>query len=181
MDSSSESGATEPYFRPVDVDDLTAIAALESQEFSSQPYPYFVLRQLFEVHGSHWMVAEIERKVCGYALIAVGQEGSAWVIGLAVAGSHRGLGLGKELLVRAVDRCRGARIDTLFITVRPSNTPAVNLYKKSGFVWVDHDEHYFGPEEPRDLLAHRLDDPGGYWWDAGPQDRRWSKGDGPQG
>lgn len=168
-------GTREPRLRPAVIADLDAIAALESGEFHALAYPYFVLRQLFDIHGSHWVVADADGSMCGYALVAVGARRTAWLIGLAVSPDFRGLGIGRLLIERAVTRCRSAQIDAVYITVRPTNTPAANLYKTTGFVWVGYEDHYFGSGEPRDLLVRLIDHPGENWADADPADRRWTK------
>lgn len=150
-------GAGEPVFRGALLGDLGAIAAIETTEFAQLSYPYFVLRQLFDLHGSHWVVAELGGDICGYAMVAVGASHHAWVIGLAVAARCRGRGYGRALLDRAVTRCRAALVEQVYITVRPTDQPAANLYKKSGFVRTGHEERYFGPGEPRDVLVHRIE------------------------
>ncbi|MFE6924637.1 GNAT family N-acetyltransferase [Nocardia sp. NPDC057663] len=173
MESSNKQA--ELRFRSATVDDLAAIAELESHEFMPLAYPYFALRQLFDIHGSQWVVADLAGAVCGYALVAVGKR-TAWLIGLAVSARYQGRGLGRSLLDRAVTRCRSAQVEAIFITVRPSNVPAANLYKDSGFTWVDYEDQYFGAGEPRDLLVHRITHD---WAAAEPTDRRWRKDRGP--
>ncbi len=167
---------TEPVFRSAVVDDLPAIAELESSEFEPLAYPYFALRQLFDVHGSHWVVADLGGQVCGYALVAVGPARSAWLIGLAVAAHCRGRGLGRLLLDRAVAGCRADEVDAVFITVRPSNAPAANLYKESGFTWAGYEDQYFGAGEPRELLVHWLAPAPDRWPPMDRWDPRWRKG-----
>ncbi|MEV0549490.1 GNAT family N-acetyltransferase [Nocardia salmonicida] len=174
MDISS--GLTDPVFRSAVVEDLPAIAELESSEFMQLAYPYFALRQLFDVHGSHWVVAEIADSICGYAMVAVAPEGTAWLVGLAVAPLHQGRGLGRSLLERAIDRCRADGIGAVFITVRPSNVPAANLYKESGFTWAGYEDQYFGAGEPRELLVRWIEPVESRWPPLDRTDPRWRKG-----
>ncbi|MFF2085814.1 GNAT family N-acetyltransferase [Nocardia sp. NPDC058176] len=162
----------QPRLRDASVDDLAAIAELESSTFTPLAYPYFALRQLYDIHGSDWVVADLDGALCGYALVAVGRR-TAWLLGLAVSAGYQGRGLGSSLLDRAVAQCRSSAVDAVFITVRPSNAPAAKLYENSGFTWVGHEAQYFGIGEPRDLLVHRI----AYDWT--PADRRWHKGRGP--
>ncbi|MFJ4658794.1 GNAT family N-acetyltransferase [Nocardia sp. NPDC088792] len=145
-----------PAFRAASMTDLSAIRTLEVVEFEHLAYPYFVLRQLFEVHGSDWMVAEDNGEVCGYVLTAIGPEGSAWFLGFAVAGHCRGRGYGRALLETALEHCRTSQVDQVFVTVRPGNRAARHLYKEVGFVWTDHEHDYFGADEPRDVLVRKL-------------------------
>ncbi|MGQ4599254.1 hypothetical protein [Nocardia sp. R6R-6] len=46
-------GTGEPVLRSASLDDLAEIAALEQTEFGELAYPYFALRQLFDLHGTH--------------------------------------------------------------------------------------------------------------------------------
>ncbi|WP_067695321.1 GNAT family N-acetyltransferase [Nocardia jejuensis] len=136
--------------------DLDAIRSLEVAEFGNLAYPYFVLRQLFELHGANWTVAEDCGQVCGYVLTAIGPDAGAWFMGFAVAGFCQGRGYGRILLQAALDHCRTSQVDQVFVTVRPGNRPAYHLYKEVGFVWTDHESAYFGPDEPRDVLVRKL-------------------------
>ncbi|WP_405487245.1 GNAT family N-acetyltransferase [Nocardia sp. NBC_00511] len=136
--------------------DLNAIRALEEIEFKHLAYPYFVLRQLFELHGADWTVAEEHGEVCGYVLTALGNDGNAWFMGLAVARHCRGRGYGRALLESALAHCHRAEVEQVFVTVQPGNRDAYHLYKEVGFVWADHDPGYFGADEPRDVLVRKI-------------------------
>lgn len=92
-------------------------------------------------------------------MVAVSDEGSAWILGLAVDSRYHRRGYGGLLLRSTVDRCRLDAVPQILLTVRPSDHPAVGLYRKSGFVRVAHDPNYFGPGEGRDVLICRFDGP----------------------
>jgi RimJ/RimL family protein N-acetyltransferase len=55
-------------------------------------------------------------------------------VGLLVAASHRGRGIGTALLEAAVVWARSVRITKLELHVFPHNTPAIRLYERFGFV-----------------------------------------------
>ncbi|UGT61141.1 GNAT family N-acetyltransferase [Nocardia asteroides] len=148
-----------PTFRAARLEDLAAIDALERAEFDRFAYPYFALRQLFDVHGPQWLIAEIEGQLCGYSMVATSDGGTAWILGLAVDSRYHRRGYGGILLRSTVDRCRSAAVPQILLTVRPSDHPAVGLYRKSGFVRIEHDPDYFGPGEGRDVLICRFDRP----------------------
>ncbi|MTE14632.1 GNAT family N-acetyltransferase [Nocardia sp. CT2-14] len=145
-----------PACRTASLSDLDAIRALEVVEFEHLAYPYFVLRQLFELHGANWTVAEDAGEVCGYVLTAIDGDSTAWFLGFAVAPGCRGRGYGRALLEAALAQCRTIRAEQVFVTVKPGNRAAYHLYKEVGFVWADHDVAYFGVGEPRDVLVHRI-------------------------
>ncbi|MTK28920.1 GNAT family N-acetyltransferase [Nocardia seriolae] len=145
-----------PACRTATLADLDAIRTLEVVEFEHLAYPYFVLRQLFELHGANWTVIEESGEVRGYVLTAIGDRGAAWFLGFAVAADCQGRGIGRALLEAALDRCRRARAEQVYVTVKPGNRAAYHLYKEVGFVWTDHEGTYFGADEPRDVLVRRI-------------------------
>lgn len=93
-------------------------------------------------HGGHILMAEDGGAVLGTCALLAGPPGEFELAKMAVAPSARGRGVG-ELLGRAViERARreGAhRVELLSNTVL---TPAINLYRKLGFVEVP-----LGPSE----------------------------------
>lgn len=145
-----------PILRTATAADLRGIIAIEREQFGHLAYPYFVLRQLFELHGPDWTVAEHRNTVCGYVLTAISADRCAWFLGFAVAGYCRGRGYGRTLLVSALAHCRKLGVDRVFVTVRPDNHTAYRLYEDVGFVRSDHEAAYFGDDEPRDVLVHKL-------------------------
>jgi [ribosomal protein S18]-alanine N-acetyltransferase len=150
------SAVKEALYRPARLDDLADIEAIEATQFADLSYPYFALRQLYDLHGSNWIVAEIEHSVRGYALMAFASDWDAWLVGLGVQEQSQGMGLGSGLVGRALELCRAAMVEQVFVTVRPGNEAAYKLYVRAGFCQVGHDEEYFGTGEPRDVLVHRL-------------------------
>lgn len=130
--------------------DLAAVAALERAVFGAEAYPVFVLRQAFDVHGPHLLVAGAPGEVVGYTLGALG-AGSAtgWVLSLAVDPAHRGRGYARALSVAVLARLAAAGARRVRLTVDPANVPARALYEALGFVVVADEADYFGPGKRR--------------------------------
>ncbi|WP_280274491.1 GNAT family N-acetyltransferase [Nocardia wallacei] len=146
--------APQPEYRAARFSDLEHVAAIESDVFDA-PYLYLMLRQLFDLHGSEWLVAELEGVTVGYAL-TLAESHRALLFTFAVHKAHQGLGYGRGLLDRALQACRALGTEVMYLTVRPDNHPATNLFKQAGFEFVEHDDRYFGPGEPRDVFEYRL-------------------------
>ncbi|MEU5762194.1 GNAT family N-acetyltransferase [Nocardia sp. NPDC047648] len=134
--------------------DIEDIAAIEAEVFA-EPYLYLMLRQLFDLHGSEWLVAEVEGAVIGYAL-TLEKSGRALLFTFAVAKRYQGEGYGHALLTRTLQTCRKIGAEVVYLTVRPDNRLAGNLFQRAGFEFVEHDDRYFGPGEPRDVFEYRL-------------------------
>ncbi|MEV6275252.1 N-acetyltransferase [Nocardia sp. NPDC051832] len=143
--------------------DLPDIAMIDGQAFRDSRYPFFVLKQLLEAHSERSVVAvetdeNGEEKVVGYAL-TIGEGKRAWLISLAVSPDRRGRGHGERLLRRSVELCQEKPdVDEVRLTVDPKNEHAYHLFKNFGFQFHEHDERYFGDNEPRDVLIFTLRD-----------------------
>jgi ribosomal protein S18 acetylase RimI-like enzyme len=55
-------------------------------------------------------------------------------LGIAVAPDRRGEGIGAALLDEAIRWARGAGVEKIVLSVYPSNTAAISLYRRFGFV-----------------------------------------------
>ena len=62
---------------------------------------------------------------------AVGELGC--IAGLDVAAGHRGQGIGRTMMSRALEICARSLFKHVFLTVHPANAPAIALYRKFGF------------------------------------------------
>ncbi|MFF7307397.1 GNAT family N-acetyltransferase [Streptomyces sp. NPDC008137] len=133
-------------------EDLPNIAQLDREVFADAAYPFFVLRQLFDV-GFAPIVVEDSGQICAYALYSA-SEARGWVLTLAVVRPARGRGLGR-LLMREVLRClRHRQVRQVLLTVEPTNTTAIDLYSSLGFTCGEaaHTD-YFGPGEDRLIMT----------------------------
>ena len=57
----------------------------------------------------------------------------AWIEDVVVDNTYRGRGLGKQLVVHAIDYCKTQGIDTLMLTSKPKRIAANALYQSLGF------------------------------------------------
>ena len=55
-------------------------------------------------------------------------------LGMGVHKSFRRLGLGTRLIERTISRAKGRGLERIELEVLASNTPAIKLYEKVGFV-----------------------------------------------
>ncbi|MGW5384426.1 GNAT family N-acetyltransferase [Nocardia sp. NPDC003963] len=161
--------------RSVRLEDLPILSGMEKDQFTDLAYPFFILRQLFELHRSHWVVAEERGDILGYAVVGVDGQGCAWVLSMAVSERARRHGIGTRLLEQVFERCRDARIHRVRLTVRQENTAAVGLYEKTGFRPIEHELNYFGTGEPRDVLEFRFDPAPRRWGNPAADDPQWVK------
>lgn len=142
--------------RPAVERDLTAIAALDARTFPGLSYPYFTLRQLFDVHGRHMLVAADARGLYGYVLLAGDGNGRSWLLALAVDHTHRQQGHGRRLLDTVLNLADDREPCPTWVSVAPDNHPALRLYQAAGFRLTEQYRDYFGPGQNRLVMVRKV-------------------------
>ncbi|GAA3854027.1 GNAT family N-acetyltransferase [Streptomyces sp. NPDC127159] len=141
--------------REVTEDDLPELVRVDQEAFPDDPYPYFVLRQLCDLHGDCLLVLEDGKSLHGYVLYVTTRDGyRSWIVSLGVTRDQRGRGLGRRLMLEVLRRLRGEDVREVRLTVEPANAAAIMLYRSLGFSsdeGVRHD--YFGPGEDRLIMT----------------------------
>ena len=97
------------------------------------------------------------RKVIGFAVSRMAAD-EAEILSIAVAGSHRGRGLSRDLLLTHLGHLAGRGVRTVFLEVEENNQPARRLYERAGFGIVGRRERYYqqpGGEQLNALLMRR--------------------------
>jgi len=88
-----------------------------------------------------YVVAEIAGRIVGYSMLRGWDEGyevPSW--GGAVHPALRDAGIGKQLLIHAVDESRTRGAKRMRLTVYKSNARGVHVYQKIGFEFSEKDE-----------------------------------------
>jgi ribosomal-protein-alanine N-acetyltransferase len=151
-------GDQELITRGVTEADLPGLLRVEKAAFPEDPYPHFVMRQLFDIHRDHILVLDDGESLHGYALFVTVPDGRvSWVMSLAVTPDHRTRGLGRRLMDEVLRRVRTEGVHEVCLTVDPANTPAVALYRSLGFcAEAEVRRDYFGAGEDRLVMRLRL-------------------------
>lgn len=129
---------------------VAAVAELEKQNFS-EPWSENSVRGELTNKLALWLVALDGEAVVGY----VGSQtvlGEADMMNIAVAGSHRRLGIAR-LLVEELIRKLDAHMLTL--EVRASNAPAIALYDSLGFAQVGLRKNYYRKPKEDALILRK--------------------------
>lgn len=141
--------------REMNLSDVPAIANLEKICFSD-PWSENSIASELDNRLSYWLVAEESGVIAGY----IGSQSvldGADVMNLAVSPSYRRQGIGQTLIKKLVEHLRQRGIIALLLEVRVSNTPAITLYEKLGFVQVGRRPGYYrNPREDALILRKEL-------------------------
>jgi ribosomal protein S18 acetylase RimI-like enzyme len=139
--------------RLAEADDLDELSELDSVVFGHLAYPYFVLRQLFDVHRGELLVAEQGGRLRGYSLaVRATTSGYGWFLALGVEPASRRCGYGTSLARASLDTLQRHEVKKVLLCVDDKNVAAMGLYRKLGFQVVAELDDYLGPGEPRHLL-----------------------------
>ncbi|WP_026186068.1 ribosomal protein S18-alanine N-acetyltransferase [Thioalkalivibrio thiocyanodenitrificans] len=148
--------STSPILRPMRHEDLDEIMAVEVRAY---PYPWTegIFRDCMRVGYSCWVMNESDLLV-GYGVMSMA-VGECHVLNLCVRPECQGQGYGRFLLRGLLEQARRHRVETAFLEVRPSNTPAVHLYLSEGFNEVGLRKRYYPAGSSREdalVLAKSL-------------------------
>lgn len=69
------------------------------------------------------------------------ENGISFITAIAVDQAHRGCGLGVLLLKEAINVSRTKNMSRIRLEVHPANYTALSLYRKMGFVEIEHPNH----------------------------------------
>ncbi|UTA46505.1 GNAT family N-acetyltransferase [Simiduia sp. 21SJ11W-1] len=135
--------------------DLSHLCKLEALAFGEQGYPGFFFRQVLDCWPEKLLVAKLQGKVAGYILWAASEEGSAWILSLAVDPKAQGKGIGRKLVDAVLSATRDFK--QVLLTVAPDNHQAVALYRSAGFTLHGRESDYFrseGEQVVRDVYCY---------------------------
>ncbi len=130
-------------------ENIADIAAIEAACFSS-PWNSLTLEAELENECSHIFTAVDGGKAVGYVLLYI-VAGEADIVRVAVLPEYRRRGVARELLTRAFEKIDGA----VFLDVRESNTPAIELYKSLGFEDTGVRKNYYSNPTENAVLMKR--------------------------
>ena len=84
--------------------------------------------------------------------------GETEIFNVAVAPKFRRNGLGKALIAKFIEAVREKGTKVIFLEVRTSNLPAINLYESAGFVFCGiRKDYYTDPKENAILMRLAFD------------------------
>lgn len=137
--------------REMKAQDVPQIAELERICFSD-PWSAQSIATELDNSLSCWLVAADGEKVVGYVGSQTVLDGSD-MMNIAVAPDFRRKGLAEALVNALIDCLRQRKSRCLILEVRVSNTPAITLYGKLGFVEIGRRKNYYrNPKEDALIL-----------------------------
>ena len=118
--------------RELKEEDIPRLAEIEAESFS-MPWSAQDFRDLLSHPYCHYLVAEADGRVagcCGFTNAC----GVANVDNVVVAPKLRGQGIAQMLMGALIDAVVAEQVEAFTLEVRVSNSPAIHIYEKFGFV-----------------------------------------------
>ena len=114
-------------------DDVDPVLAVEESSFPTPWSRQAFLSEIGNEGFSRYYVAELSEKIVGYAGMWIIVD-EAHITNIAVHPDYRGRKIGQALLCQIIKDAMSAGCSGVTLEVRVSNTVALNLYRKHGFV-----------------------------------------------
>ncbi len=126
--------------RDMDYGDVEAVMRIEQ---SIYPYPWTTGNFIDSLDSGYTcMVAELDGALVGYVVLMPSVD-EAHLLTIGIASEHQRKGLGEEILSRMMAMAHDSGINRIILEVRPSNTPALALYRKCGFQQIGLRRGYY--------------------------------------
>jgi [ribosomal protein S18]-alanine N-acetyltransferase len=141
------------FIRPLSADDLDQVVAVEVAAHS-HPCSASVLESLLNRPSSRVLGLFRQQSLLGFAIISCVVDESE-LINIAIDPVCQGQGLGRHLLVQAMDQLPES-IRGMFLEVRQSNQAAIGLYESLDFIETGVRQNYYpadGGREDAVLMA----------------------------
>ncbi|MBU2812132.1 ribosomal protein S18-alanine N-acetyltransferase [Acidithiobacillus thiooxidans] len=117
--------------RPMQAEDLDAVAALESH-ISPGPWTRGIFRDCMQAGYDAWVLKDETDLLTAFGVLSTGAS-EAHVLNLGVSPAQRRRGYGRKMLMHLLSRAGQLGAERAFLEVRVSNTAAQQLYRSAGF------------------------------------------------
>lgn len=92
-----------------------------------------------------WVFVE-DKVIIGFGVMSCAAN-EAHILNLGIAPDKQRLGFGHKMLQHLLNVAKMKGVEEVFLEVRPSNTPALELYKKFNFVEIGLRKDYYPADE----------------------------------
>lgn len=127
--------------RPASLADVAELAELERACFSD-PWTEAGIRETLQYETARAFIAGDGTRIVGYVLARIsGKEGE--ILDLAVLPEMRRRGIARQLLAETWNALAAGGVKEVYLEVRESNSPAIELYRGEGFRPVGIRQRYY--------------------------------------
>lgn len=142
-------------FRAATEGDVAHLARIDDEAFPNSPMLAEALRDRLRDARNECVVALRGKEIAGFYLVERPQDGIGWISIIAVAGAHRGEGIGRALTIRAAKRLFALGAREASLTTDEDNAAAIRLYVGLGFRQDGAGRDYTRPTDPKRIEQMR--------------------------
>jgi ribosomal-protein-alanine N-acetyltransferase len=128
-------------YRCANEKDLPSIVEIENEAMSC-PWSLKSYEEAISSDHSFIMVSEDDGQIAAFGVFYLTPP-EAELPDIVVDEKYRGQGLGRQLLTKSLEELETRGIDTIFLEVRVSNTPARRLYESFGFEEIGVRKYFY--------------------------------------
>jgi ribosomal-protein-alanine N-acetyltransferase len=155
----------EIMLRKFSMDDLASVTQINTACLPENYTDIFFV-DLYRRYPETFVVADEDGKIVGYIMCRIemglsnfglsGVSKKGHVVSVAVLPEHRRKGVGKALVLRALDGMRGYGAKHCYLEVRVTNQEAISLYKKLDFDVARTIHGYYADGEDAFVMSVKL-------------------------
>ena len=127
-------------FRPMQEEDLSQIIEIERQSYP-HPWTQMIFGDCLQAGYSCWVCGRLGI-IEAYGILSIA-AGESHLLNICVRPESRQQGIGRKMLRHLVSIARRHEAEVIFLEVRPSNTPARELYEDEGFNELGNRRDYY--------------------------------------
>ena len=127
---------------PITIQDVDEIAKLHMDIFNKTlEEGKAIVNRAIESKDRISYMAKVDDEIVGICSISL-EGGNAFICGLGISTKHRGLGYGKEILSKGIEKALTMDIKDIYLEVDSKNHTAYNLYINNGFIIKTQLDYY---------------------------------------
>lgn len=124
--------------------DLYEIEVLEKQCFSTEAFNKRQLKYLLINANSIFLLIRDNEEIAAYLILLMRRNSSKTrIYSIAVSPKHRGMGLAKLLINKAIAQAKEHQHKYITLEVSENNKAAIKLYSQQGFVRFSEKQTYY--------------------------------------
>ena len=141
--------------RQMTINDIESVVIGEEKVFGESLGYDMLYSELVMNPFANYFVLDIDGLVKGYIGVWINDENSQ-IINFYVDEEYQGQGFGSMMLEFVIELCEMSGLSTVSLEVRESNSKAIYLYEKYGFVFSHKRKKYYKDGEDALLLIKTL-------------------------
>ncbi|WP_346936433.1 GNAT family N-acetyltransferase [Clostridium sp.] len=127
---------------PITIQDIDEIAKLNMDIFNKTlEEGKAIVNRAIESKDRISYMAKVDNEIVGICSISL-EGGNAFICGLGISTKYRGLGYGKEILSKGIEKALTLDIKDIYLEVDSKNHTAYNLYINNGFIIKTQLDYY---------------------------------------